>query len=298
MAEQNGNPGAADAQSGASASNTNTNPQDASGGGQQPVAGGEGRQEAAKTFSYKEDRSEWIPRQRLNESNAKYEQRIAAYEERIAKIEQQQEGVKKAFGVNTPSKEESEAAELREALYKVLPNARLLERLDEEQLAELLEAAKSAKHTTGQHWNRVASEMIGDARLRVAEEIGVEELTPTQIKRLDSAYREEAQASMIERKAAYQRGERDTLDTLPSDRDFLARHERGDKKLIAEFTKAFLDDWFVPAKRSAASALERRNRPVPSGGRSRVPVTTKMPDVDLSTDEGFRKAFAEARAQR
>ncbi len=28
-----------------------------------------------------------------------------------------------------------------------------------------------------------------------------------------------------------------------------------------------------------------------------INVTTKMPDMDLSTDEGFKKAFAEARAQ-
>ena len=297
MAEQNGNPGAAEAQPGAGASNTNTNPQDAAAGGQQAVAGGEGRQEAAKTFSYNEDRSQWIPRQRLNESTAKYEQRIAAYEDRLAKIEQQQEGVKKAFGVNTPSKKEQEVAELKEAIYEVLPHLRGLENLTAEQLEQVLSAAESANDTTRTHWERQAETMISSVEDEIVGELGVEKLTPRQQRQIRTAYREEAQAAYLEREDAVRKGERQSTKTTRTDNDFLARHERGDKRLIAEFTRALLDDWFVPAKRSVSSALERRNRPVPSGGRSRIPVTTKMPDMDLSTDEGFKKALAEARAQ-
>ena len=180
MADTQGNPGA-EAQPGADASKGDTNPQQVPGDRQQPVADGSGRG-AEKTYSFKEDRSDWIPRQRLNESSAKYEKRIADYEARVAAIEQQQDGVKKAFGINTPSKKEQEVAEMREAIYEVLPHLRGLEKLTPEQLEQILATAEAAGETTRSHWERQADTMIGDVESEIVEELGVEKSTPYSIR--------------------------------------------------------------------------------------------------------------------
>jgi len=169
-------------------------------------------------------------------------------------------------------------------LQEMFPGLKALDKLTPEQLQEVLDAAGSARSTTQHHWERHADTMLTDLDAEVADALGVEKLTPTQSKRLRSAYREEAIAAAAAREAG---GE--------AKGDFLDRHEKGDKSLLKEFAEAFLKDWMEPAKRQVTAGVVRRSRPVPNGQRTSA-VVTKMPEIDYNNEDAFKKALSEARA--
>lgn len=299
MADENlggGNPGAGAPGADGGQPNANADP---SGGGKAPVAGAGGQGQGGgtpaggeKSYTYKEDRGDWVPRHRLNEVSTKLTKQIETLQKQF---EEQQGRVKKVFGLEEGSPEEREAEEIRERLYKVAPFLKNLERLTPEQLERIERAAELAEETTNTQWERHAETMVADLESEVASSLGVEKLTPTQRRRLLGAYRDEANANHQARIIAVRKGEREGVRSTRDDNDFIARHERGDKTLIKEFAKAFLDDWFEPARRSAAARLQQRNRPVPSGERTRTPVTSKTPDINYDDPEAFKKALIDAR---
>lgn len=300
MAEQNlggGNPGDGNVQPGAGGDGNTPNPQNAPGGGQQPVAGagGEGNKpggQGDKQYTYKEDRTDWVPRSRLNEVTGKLGKQI---ENLQRQFEDQQGRVKKVFGIEEGSEEEREAEEIRKRLYQVVPWLKNLENLTPEQLERIERAAELAEESSTSQWETHAIKMVEDLESEVSSALGVEKLSDTQRRRLVSAYRDEANAAHQARIVAVRKGERDVVRTTRVDNDFIARHERGDKTLIKEFAKAFLDDWFEPARRSAAARLQQRSRPVPSGDRTRTPVTSKTPEINYDDNDAFKKALIDAR---
>lgn len=239
---------------------------------------------AATGYSYKEDRSDWIPRHRLNENTSKFEQQIKSLQERL---EEQDRRVKSVFGIENKTAAQKEADETRQALRELLPELQG-EQLTKEEIAELREAAKAARETSISSWQRHAVSMVTDLQSQVAKGMGLDQLSPSQSRLLGTAYREAAQAAAIARQ--------DDPDHDASN-DFLARHERGDKTLIQEFAKAILDDWFEPAKRYAAASIARRNRPVPGGERTRTAPVSSTPAIDYNDEDAFKKALLDSRAR-
>lgn len=269
---------------------TNTPPPTGNGapGGDKPVAGAGGE---GKTYSFKEDRSDWVPRTRLNEVSGK----LTKYEQDNLTLKQQLELSEKRtralVGVEPSDPKAAEAEEIRTVLYGMFPQLKALEKLNVEQLEQVFEAAEAAQSTSRATWERHATGMLEDLESQAATALGSDKLTPTQQKHLRRAYREEAQAAADARQVDEQ-----GRATDPTGNDFLSRHERGDKSLIKEFVKAFLDDWFEPARRSVTAASARRNmRPIPRGERTRLPVATGAAKVDLSDNNEFKKALIAAR---
>jgi hypothetical protein len=266
-----------------------TQTQHPSAGGQTAVAGAGG---TGSQFTYKEDRSDWVPRHRINElseRNRQYEARLKAIEEGQTSRNAE---IARALGVNVPSEEEREAEELRKTLYKLVPGLENLEKLDLSKLEQIEAAAAGASETTVRHWERHAEATFNELEAEVASALGLEELTPSQVKKLRRAYQEEARVAAMQRQAAEERG-------LPADpKNFLTRHERGDKTLIKEFAKEWLNDWAEPARRQSAAQVARRNRPVPGGERTRTMATSKLPEVDYNDEDAFKKALVDARNSR
>src|SRR3990167_2252175 len=96
----------------------------------------------------------------------------------------------------------------------------------------------------------------------VADALHVEKLNESQKRRLRVAFREEARDAGRARQKAEDAGDA----YFDFDNDFVARYERGDKTLLTEFAKTFLDEWVTPVRRqNVASAVQRQNRPVPRG---------------------------------
>lgn len=295
MAEQTGGATNPDGQqqSGAGGGQSQQQQQTPSGGGQQQQQPGSGSGE--KTFSFKEDRTDWTPRHRLNEESTK---RTAAEKERDdykAKLEAAEKRTRIALGVEEVDAKTKDAEEIRNAIYALIPEIGALKGLTQDQLQEVLEAARVARTSASATWERHTSSVLDLLDTEASDSMKVEKLTPTQQTRLRRAYRDEVMGAMQERQVALERGERQTLDTTGQDNDLVARHERGDKALIKGFVKAYLADWYEPARRSVSAQLERRNRPVPRGERTILPLTQGEKKVDLTDNNEFKKALIAAR---
>ena len=245
-----------------------------------------------KFFQFKEDRSDWIPRNRLNEESGKRTKLETQLAEATAKAELHEKRLRIALGVEIPNKEDQEAAEIREAMYKANPKLKLLEKLDEATIERILGAADSATTAVQAQWARHRDGMLGNLQEEAADLLGVEKLSEAQSKRLERAFREEAR----EQAQVRARAEEKQDSTYDFENDFVSRYERGDKKLLVEFAKSFIDEWGIPARRTAtASAFERQNRPVPRGGRVRTSLTQGPPKIDYNDDDAFGAAMLSAR---
>lgn len=267
--------------------NTNANANEKpNGGGNPPGNGGTGSE---TVYTFKENRADWVPPHRLSA----YAQKVDALEKQLKELNdgttKRNTELARALGVGGPTEEEKSEAEIEAVLVKMFPALAKLKNFDPDRFDEIIEAAQSAQGTTEAHWTRHAETMFTDLESEVAKAAGLEKLTPSQVKRLRTAYREEAQAAVNARRASAARGE--AIDQ----NDFLGRHERGDKTLLKEFAKQWADDWFEPVRRSTQAQITRRHRPVPSGERSRTPVTSQPPTIDYKDDEAFGKAIAAAR---
>lgn len=247
---------------------------------------------AEKTFSFKEDRSDWLPRNRFNEVNTKATKAEQERDQLRGELEAERKRVAALAGVNPQDPKSKETEDIRAAMHEMFPHLKALEGLTAEQLQEVFEAAASAKTTSQASWERHAEEMFTALETEAGSKIGSEKLTPTQQRAIRRAYREEAQITLAARKKAAESG--DTSYDLRG--DFISRHERGDKSLIKEFVKAFMDDWYEPAVRSVtAKQAQRNSRPIPRGERTRTTFAQGAPKVDYNNESDFKKALIAAR---
>jgi hypothetical protein len=258
---------------------------------------------AVKVYFFKEDRADWInpndnngkfvPRERINEESGKRTAAEKRAEEAERRAELNEQRLRIAMGLEVVKPEDKEANEVREALLKTYPKLALLEKLDEEQLERVLGAADSAEQATRAQWARHNTGMLDNLTEEAADILGVEKLSEAQTKRLHRAFREEAR----EQAGARQRAAQTQDSTYDFQNDWVSRYERGDKKILTEFAKSFVDEWGIPVRRAAnASALNRQSRPVPNGGRVRTPLTQGPPKIDYNDDKAFRDAMIAARS--
>jgi hypothetical protein len=175
----------------------------------------------------------------------------------------------------------------------MFPQLKALKNLSPEQLEEVFEAAKQARSVTQQASNRHAEAMLNELDAEATRALGVDKLTPSQQKNLWRAYRE----ALIDAAGQRPRREGSNESYDPTGNDALSRHERGDKTLLKEFVKNFLNDWYEPARRSVTTSQASRNlRPVPRGDRGRaLPAGAGGVKVDLNNKEDFKKALLAAR---
>jgi len=294
MAEQNDGgqiPGGQQAQPGAE----NIQPagqQNAPGGGQQPVAGQQNG--GAQEFRYKEDRSDWVPRSALNENNPKFRQRLTAAEQRAqtleAELTAERNRVRALAGLGPQAtQEQQQSEEVKNLILQMFPELKELPTLKEQNQ----QAREAADRVAVEHWERHSVSMLNELESSVAKAIGVDKLSPKQVRQLRQAYTAEAQQSVNDRFVNI--GGQWVAKDGDFSNDFMSRHDRGDKTLIAEFAKEFVNEWFEPARRQVTSQVARRGaRPVPNGARSGQ-VTTKTPEIDYNNPDAFKKALLEAR---
>lgn len=255
-------------------------------GGQNQPQGGANNQGAA-AFTYKEDRANWVPPSRIKELS----DQIKALKQQTEEHNGFRTRLGQAFGVNAPSDADREVAEAREALFKVFPNLKVLEKLDPEKFDQLMNGVETAQSSAKAQWDRHAGQVIASLETEVASNLGVEKLSATQAKNLTRAFREEARDCAIARARAKQSGE-----PYDASNDFITRYENGDPTLIKEFAKAFLGDWVEVGKRmGAADVTRRQSRPVPRGERSRQAIAQGPPKIDYTDEAAFKKALTDAR---
>jgi AcrR family transcriptional regulator len=236
--------------------------------GQQPAA--------ASGFTYKEDRSDWIPRHRLNEvgnKNRTLEQQLQDANRRIQAL----------AGVTPTDPRDAETEQVRQAFKQMFPH---LAKLDDGRIDRLLSLADNSDQiteTTKAYWENVGNHMVGQVNSGVAEALGLDELTPTQARRVSQAYVAWLHDDLQD---ARRRGEAPSL---------LPRHESRDPKLIGEFVQQFTDDFITPVQRRAVQTnVERVSRRVPSGrAATHTPINSK-PKIDFTNEDAVENAAVEA----
>lgn len=173
-------------------------------------------------------------------------------------------------GVTPQTDEDRELDAIRERIVKLFP---VLGKLTPEQVDEFMQlrgSAASIEEATQHHWTAHGRQMLGSLYDNVAKEVG-SDLTDRQKKALGQAYVAAAEA----------------------DPEFLARHETGDPKLIEEFAKQWVEDWFEPARKAVVQTETSRFRRVPSG-RDRNVQTTPPKPIDFKNPKAVEDAMVES----
>lgn len=205
--------------------------------------------------------------QKERKARQELEKQVAAH---TAELEARQRRIQVLAGVNPQSDEEVELEQVRARVKQLFP---VLGKLDEKQLENLLalsERAGGIEEATQHHWTAHATQMLDALQSAVAEEIG-SDLTDRQKKALARAYVAEAEANP----------------------EFLERHQAGDKKLVEEFAKAWIEDWFEPARKAVVTTEINRQKRVPNG-RDRSVQTTAPKKVDFKDPKAVEDAMVES----
>lgn len=306
MFDPNDNPGAG-------GGGTNTEVNNAAGGGKQPVdnsGGGAGNNgglpngfkvvdgnivnaAGKRLHFYEEDRSDFVPRSRLNGENPQFKQRLTQAEQERENLRQELERerarIRALAGLETPSAEEAQRKEVKNLILEMFPELGEISTLKEQNQTALSQAQQAQVA----HWERHSTAMFNDLEREVADALGVEKLTDTQVKRLRAAYIQDAQDA-VNARFVNVGGQWLLKEGYDFSNDFMSRHEAGDKSLIKEFVKGYVGEWFEPARRQVTAQVTRRSRPVPGGGRSGQPIT-KTPEINYNDENAFKQALINAR---
>jgi hypothetical protein len=173
-----------------------------------------------------------------------------------------------------------------------------LDNLDEETLHEILDAAQVARQSSNASWERHTHGVLTQLDGEAAKVLGVPKLDEKVQTRIRRAFRDEGNAAEQVRAQQVRQGLRETIETLQSDNDFIARFERGDAELVKEFVTDYLNGFIEPVRRSVTADVTRRGlRPVPRGERNRTPIVQGQKQEDLNTPEGFKNALLAARGK-
>lgn len=224
------------------------------------------QQQAGSQFTYKEDRSKWIPPQRFNEVNTRA-QSVAGLQAQLAEADKR---IKALAGVTQRAPEDLEVDEIKAHFAKVYPG---LAKLTDEQIERLLsldEKSERIEQTTNNYWRNHGRQMINSAGEAIADKLGGGNLSERQVRRVARDY-----IAFVEEKQA------------------IDRHEAGDEGLIEEFVKDFLEDWQEPIRRSVTSTETANRRPIPGGRGRNVPPQGKK-KVDYNNPKAVEDAMVES----
>ena len=139
------------------------------------------QQAGSQAYTYKEDRSNWIPKHRFDEVNTQ----AARARELEQQLEQERQRVRALSGVEPTDPNAQRAEQVREAFFN-LPGMgifRKLAELNEEQIDSLLQVPDQVQQTQAQQmagWQRHADEQIGYVADSIADAMGVEALDDDQ----------------------------------------------------------------------------------------------------------------------
>lgn len=225
---------------------------------------------ATSGFTYKEDRSQWVPRHRISEETGKR----AAVDAENAVLKRQLQAL---TGVTPTDPNAQQASDIKAKMFELLgPGAAKLLQLSPEQIDRLIgtpDQVQQANSFVEQGWNKHARQTTESLFEKVSEHIGGD-LSDRAKGRLKSAF-----VSHMEGEAHKSKQDGRATQTMQ-------RYIDGDETLIDEFAKEWAEDYFVPAQRKVTSTLVATNRRVPnSTGRTQVTSGVQRPAEFKTLDE-------------
>lgn len=230
------------------------------------------------------DRGVLADLQKERKTRQALEQRLREQETVLA---EERRRIQALAGVAPKTQDEVDAEEVRAQFAQLYPDLAGLTPEEIQEFRESIADRRALQETTKHYWKTHGQAMINKVVSAVATELGGEnsELTDRQKKNLVAAYVRAAEESVA---VDPRTGE------MVGDGAFMQRHEAGDEGLIREFAKAWIDDWFEPARRKVtANMVNRADRRVPSG-RAGGPVTSGKPKVDFKNEKAVEDAAVTA----
>lgn len=219
---------------------------------------------APPQFSYKEDRSNWVPShvvRQATEKQREIEGRLRYEQERVAALS----GVKPP-----PQPEDAENAAIKAHFDKLYPGFNKLMAM-QEKLEKLTNFDfDGIQKSQEQQWVAHGNQVLQTLATKVQAAYGGAELSPKALQRISHAFASDIQ----------------------NDPDTRARYEAGDMSIIDEFVKDYTGAILDPYRRSTAAAQSPGNlaaRRLPRGGGSSAIVGAR-PAALKPSDPGFHEA--------
>ncbi len=221
---------------------------------------------ADKTYSFKEDRSNWVAPDKLRAAETLTNRTAKELETLRIQITERDKRIAALAGIAPVDPDAAEADKIAQAFFALPQFAHLKgvtpELLD--QVKALVADGASITAARDHVWNQHTDKFLGDLDAAFADEIGADTLTPGQQRKLHAAF--------------------DAMVPSPQDAEkfatFKKQFEQADPTLIAEFVQEYKADIIEPARRLATVPITQR-RPVPRSG-SAHPVVTQVPKPDYS----------------
>lgn len=234
---------------------------------------GAGTSAAEPAFTYKEDRSDWVPSRVVRERTERARQL-----ERDLYVAQQR--VAALSGVQAPAApEDPETSRIREQFYKVFPALKKLESMADQ--LDRLKDFDPQMVTQGfqQLWGIHGSGVFGQLTQKLKEVYGGADLPPKTVQRMQKLF----------------------VSELEDDPELRERYERGDLTVIDAFVKDMTSGVLDPYRRSTAVAQQPRQQLAArlprqgagsaiAGGPPRP--TVKPSDGDDYHKDAYRRAMA------
>lgn len=254
-----GSGGSGDA--GGSAAGTADNGQAAGAAGSEGVA----RTGAAPTgFTYKEDRTDWMPKHRFNEVNTRAQQSGQRVSQLEADLAERDRKIAALAGVAPVDPNAQKADSVKAAFFQMFPNFKHLADLTPDQMQAILRApqgADRAQQAEDRHWQQQGKTVLKTIYSEVAASFGAEKLSADQESDIQSSFAPWFNAKC---RAELEASGGETSATLQ-------KYEDNDPSLIADFVKRVTNNWVEPARRRVTQQTLTRTRPVPSSaGRTQI----------------------------
>ena len=218
-------------------------------------------------FTYKEDRSNWVPSHvvRQNTERARtLEQELAIERSRVAALS----GVKPPAPPRNPQYDD-----IRNQMFEVAPELKDLIEL-KDKLKELtgldLNEIRSIRESQSQSWVAHGNQTLRTLADKVKEAYGGADLSPKAVQRIARAF----------------------VAEVGEDPELQARYEGGDMTIIDEFLRDYTGGILDPYRRSGAAAAapgQAAARRLPRGGGSSAVVGGRPPTMKPS-DPGYHEA--------
>jgi hypothetical protein len=253
-----------------------------------------GQSASPTEFRYKEDRTDWVPRHRLNETS----QKVKTLEEQTQDLQRK---LTIALGGHVTDPQTQKAEQIRDAFFALPGMAKLkrfvdMEDAQLEQLFSLPAHAARTQQAEQAQWQRHSNSVVDAVSQKIADAMGVDALEDDQrgdLRPALSAWMKSRVKAELQQ-AADRYGEeavaRDQMRFSPT----LQKYESADPKLLDEFVTRYTKNWVEPARRSATARTSTRTRPVPDGsGRTAVTSVTrpeKFKDLDERLDFAVKVA--------
>jgi hypothetical protein len=209
--------------------------------------------------------------QKERKARQDYEAKIRKYE---ADLDAERKRVQALVGVTVKQPAEQEEEAIRARFKQLFPDIADLTKEDIEAIREMKAKSQEIDETNRHHWATHARTMVSGVQEAIEKELGGK-LT-------------DRQRSQVERLYAIR---------AEQDQEFLNRHTAGDKTLIGEFAKEFIEDWFEPARRKVTQQESQRFRAVPSG-KDRGIVTHGEKKIDVNDSKAVEDVLVRGFRER